>query len=64
MREIVSHMSYRDIRKDLGTNATFGCNAARCGRMHCHVTGPLLLLAALYVVLGHARLARCIRLSC
>jgi hypothetical protein len=26
-------------------------NAARCGRVHCYVTGPLLLLAAVYVVL-------------
>lgn len=26
-------------------------NAARCGRLHCYVTGPLLLLAALAVVL-------------
>jgi len=30
-----------------------GClvNAARCGRLHCYVTGPLYLGAALYVVL-------------
>jgi len=26
-------------------------NAARCGRIHCYVTGPLFLLAALYFVL-------------
>lgn len=26
-------------------------NAARCGRVHCYVTGPLFLLAAVYVVL-------------
>jgi hypothetical protein len=26
-------------------------NAARCGRLHCYVTGPLFLLAAMYVVL-------------
>ena len=26
-------------------------NAARCGRLHCYVTGPLFLLAAVYVVL-------------
>jgi hypothetical protein len=26
-------------------------NAARCGRVHCYVTGPLFLLAAIYVVL-------------
>ncbi len=31
-----------------------GClvNAARCGRLHCYVTGPLYLGAALYVVLS------------
>ena len=31
-----------------------GClvNAARCGRLHCYVTGPLYLAAALYVVLS------------
>lgn len=30
-----------------------GCsvNAARCGRIHCYVTGPLFLLAALYTSL-------------
>jgi hypothetical protein len=27
-------------------------NAARCGRVHCYVTGPLSLLAALYVALS------------
>jgi hypothetical protein len=27
-------------------------NAARCGRVHCYVTGPLFLLAAVYVVLS------------
>jgi hypothetical protein len=27
-------------------------NAARCGRVHCYVTGPFLLLAAVYVVLS------------
>ena len=27
-------------------------NAARCGRVHCYVTGPLSLLAAVYVVLS------------
>ncbi len=26
-------------------------NAARCGRVHCYVTGPLFLIAAMYVVL-------------
>jgi hypothetical protein len=26
-------------------------NAARCGRVHCYVTGPLFLIAAVYVVL-------------
>ena len=31
-------------------------NAARCGRVHCHVTGPLFLLAAVYVVLAQLRL--------
>lgn len=31
-----------------------GClaNAARCGRLHCYITGPLFLLAALYVALS------------
>jgi hypothetical protein len=30
-----------------------GCiaNAARCGRLHCYVTGPLYILAAAYVTL-------------
>jgi hypothetical protein len=27
-------------------------NAARCGRLHCYFTGPLFLLAAVYVVLA------------
>ncbi|HKW89072.1 MAG TPA: hypothetical protein VJN21_09965 [Candidatus Acidoferrales bacterium] len=27
-------------------------NAAQCGRMHCYFTGPLFLLAALYVAAG------------
>lgn len=27
-------------------------NAARCGRLHCYVTGPLALLAAVYVALS------------
>jgi hypothetical protein len=27
-------------------------NAARCGRVHCYFTGPLFLLAALYVSLA------------
>jgi hypothetical protein len=27
-------------------------NAARCRRVHCYLTGPLFLLAALYVVLA------------
>lgn len=26
-------------------------NAARCGRLHCYVTGPVFLLAAVYVAL-------------
>lgn len=31
-----------------------GCltNAARCGRTHCYVTGPLFLLAAVWVLLS------------
>jgi hypothetical protein len=31
-----------------------GClaNAARCGRMHCYFTGPLFLLAAVFVALS------------
>jgi len=31
-------------------------NAARCGRLHCFVTGPTYLLAALYVALATADL--------
>ena len=27
-------------------------NAARCGRVHCYMTGPLSLLAAVYVTLS------------
>jgi len=27
-------------------------NAARCGRIHCYVTGPLFLLAAAFVALS------------
>lgn len=27
-------------------------NAARCGRLHCYVTGPLFLLAAVHVALS------------
>lgn len=27
-------------------------NAARCGRVHCYITGPLSLLAAVYVALS------------
>lgn len=30
-------------------------NAARCGRVHCYVTGPLSLLAAVYVALSDFR---------
>ena len=30
-------------------------NAARCGRVHCYVTGPLSLVAALYVALSAFR---------
>ena len=31
-----------------------GCavNARRCGRVHCYVTGPMFLLAAVYVALA------------
>ena len=31
-----------------------GClaNAVRCGRIHCYVTGPLFLLAAVFVALS------------
>jgi hypothetical protein len=32
-------------------------NAARCGRRHCYVTGPVYLLAALYVALSALNLA-------
>jgi hypothetical protein len=31
-------------------------NAARCGRVHCYITGPLSLLAIGYVVLAQFRL--------
>jgi len=27
-------------------------NAGRCGRLHCYITGPFFLLAAVYVVLA------------
>lgn len=27
-------------------------NAARCGRVHCYITGPLFLLAAVYAALS------------
>lgn len=27
-------------------------NAGRCGRLHCYITGPLFLLAAVYVALA------------
>jgi hypothetical protein len=35
-----------------------GClaNAAGCGRVHCYFTGPLFLLAAVYVVLAEYHL--------
>ena len=35
-----------------------GCliNAARCGRMHCYITGPFLLLAAVYAAFSGFRL--------
>ncbi len=32
-------------------------NAARCGRLHCFATGPIYLLAALYVSLATVGLA-------
>jgi hypothetical protein len=32
-------------------------NAARCGRWHCYVTGPVYLLAAVYVALSTLNLA-------
>jgi hypothetical protein len=31
-------------------------NAARCGRLHCYITGPLFMLAALYAALAVAHL--------
>ena len=31
-------------------------NAARCGRIHCYVTGPLSLLAIIYIVLAQFHL--------
>ncbi|HTU49893.1 MAG TPA: hypothetical protein VMF56_04820 [Acidobacteriaceae bacterium] len=33
-------------------------NAARCGRRHCYVTGPVCLLAAAYVALSAFHLVR------
>ncbi len=35
-----------------------GCvvNARRCGRLHCYLTGPLFLLAAIYVALSETSL--------
>ncbi|MGB2640561.1 MAG: hypothetical protein WAN32_16545, partial [Candidatus Acidiferrum sp.] len=30
-------------------------NAARCGRLHCYLTGPLFLLAAAYVAFAELR---------
>jgi hypothetical protein len=36
----------------LAMGAACLANAARCGRVHCYVTGPLLLLAAAYVTLS------------
>lgn len=27
-------------------------NAARCGRVHCYITGPVCMLAAVYAALG------------
>ena len=37
--------------------AACSVNAARCGRVHCYVTGPLCLFAALYVILCAFHLA-------
>jgi len=31
-------------------------NAARCGRVHCYITGPLSLFALVYVVLSEFHL--------
>ena len=33
-------------------------NARRCGRLHCHITGPVFLLAALATVLDAAGILR------
>lgn len=35
-----------------------GCvvNARRCGRLHCYITGPIFLLAAVYVMLAEGNL--------
>ncbi|MGH9743403.1 MAG: hypothetical protein ACRD51_13745 [Candidatus Acidiferrum sp.] len=32
-------------------------NAARCGRLHCYLTGPLFLIAAAYVAVAEFGLA-------
>ena len=38
---------------------TIGCvvNVKRCGRLHCYVTGPIFLLAAVYVMLAEGNIA-------
>ncbi|MCB9508197.1 MAG: hypothetical protein H6697_11120 [Myxococcales bacterium] len=33
-------------------------NARRCGRLHCHITGPLFLLAALVTLLDALAIVR------
>ncbi len=40
--------------------AGLGCvlNAAKCGRIHCYLTGPLYLLAAVFVILSGLGIVR------
>src|SRR6266536_4790683 len=37
-----------------------GCvvNARRCGRLHCYLTGPIFLLAAVYMILAEVNVVR------
>lgn len=37
---------------------SIGCalNAKRCGRLHCYITGPIFLLAAVYVILAEGNI--------
>jgi hypothetical protein len=43
-----------------GLSPANGClvNASRCGRLHCYITGPIFLLAAIYVGLSTMSIVR------